>query len=229
MLARVLWLRGFIDQAGKVARAALEQAQATNHNITVCATLRLAVCPITLLTGDLVAASRAVKMMIKFVEYHNATFWRVLTQCMEGALLVKCGEFAAGLATLRSAREICSQTGWAMFSLEFLGMLSEGLMGLHQFGVALTAIDEAPAKAQSGGERWYVPELLRIRGEVLRRGSEDRESRAAEDCFEQALRLAGEQAALFWELRIALSMAQLRMDQDRLEEARSVLAPVYDR
>ena len=45
----------------------------------------------------------------------------------------------------------------------------------------------------------------------------------------RTLRFAHEQGALFWELRIALSLARLRVSQGRPQEARTLLAPVYDR
>ena len=34
---------------------------------------------------------------------------------------------------------------------------------------------------------------------------------------------------MLWELRVALSFAQLRVAQGRIGEAKQVLAPVYDR
>jgi predicted ATPase len=40
--------------------------------------------------------------------------------------------------------------------------------------------------------------------------------------------MAREQGALFWELRIALSVARLRVSQGRHHEARALLASVYD-
>jgi predicted ATPase len=52
---------------------------------------------------------------------------------------------------------------------------------------------------------------------------------AAEDCFNQAAQIARERGALFWELRVALSLARLRVSQGRQREARAQLASVYDR
>jgi predicted ATPase len=52
---------------------------------------------------------------------------------------------------------------------------------------------------------------------------------AAEDHFRQALDWARRQGALSWELRCATSLARLRRDQARHEEARELLASVYDR
>jgi predicted ATPase len=78
------------------------------------------------------------------------------------------------------------------------------------------------------GHGWYAPELLRIKGEVLLQQAADL-SLAAEDCFSQAAQIAREQGALFWELRVALSVARLRVSQGRHHEARASLVSVYDR
>ncbi len=43
----------------------------------------------------------------------------------------------------------------------------------------------------------------------------------------QALDVARQQGALSWKLRAAMSMARLRVTQDRAGEARRLLAPVY--
>ena len=78
-------------------------------------------------------------------------------------------------------------------------------------------------------QQWYVPELLRIKGEVLLRQSSDQAVPEAEACLDQAAEMAREQGALFWELRIALSLARMRMTQGLAVEARQIVAPVYDR
>jgi predicted ATPase len=66
-------------------------------------------------------------------------------------------------------------------------------------------------------------------GELLLRRSAGTHTQEAEDCFRRANELAREQGALFWELRIVTSLARLRVAQGRHDEARRVLAPVYDR
>jgi predicted ATPase len=110
-----------------------------------------------------------------------------------------------------------------------LGALAEGLAGLGQFTEALATIDRALASANRGGEVWYVAELLRVNGELLLRGTGDQSISAAERCFSEALEVAREHDALSWELRIALSFARLRVGQDRQDDARQLLAPVYGR
>jgi predicted ATPase len=92
-------------------------------------------------------------------------------------------------------------------------------------------VDDAMAadRKKSDGRGWYAPELLRIKGEVLLQQAADQLVFAAEDCFTQAAQMAREQGALFWELRVALSVARLRVSQGRHHEARAPLASVYDR
>jgi len=82
----------------------------------------------------------------------------------------------------------------------------------------------------TGRRRTVVcPELLRIKGEVLLRQTSNQAVHAAADCFAQAAEVAREQGALFWELRIAISLARLLRGQGRSADAVGILQPVYDR
>jgi predicted ATPase len=181
------------------------------------------------MTGDLVAAKQSVTMLLNLATSLSAPFWKTLAQCLEGKLLIRRGEFAKGLVVLRGALDTCERTGWTICYPEFLGALAEGFAGLGQLTEALATIDQALATANRGGERWFVPELLRNKGEVLLRGASDQSISAAELCFIEALDVAREQEALSWELRIALSVARLRIGQDRQDDARQHLTRVYER
>jgi predicted ATPase len=76
-------------------------------------------------------------------------------------------------------------------------------------------------------EGWYLAELLRIKGELLLQ-FDPASATAAEKCFAQAVEVARQQGALFWELRTAMSLARLKDDQGRRGDARKALQPVYD-
>jgi predicted ATPase/DNA-binding winged helix-turn-helix (wHTH) protein len=229
MLAPVLWLRGFVDQGVTQAQATLEQALAIDHKLTLCWVLHYAAYPVALSTGDLVTAGEAVAMLMDLATSLSAPFWKMLAHCLEGKLLIKHGEFGRGSIRLRVALETCERTGWTICYPEFLGALAEGLAGLGQFTEALAMIDRALARADRGGERWFVAELLRNKGELLLHGASNQSISMAEHCFSSALEVAREQDALSWELRSALSFARLRIRQDRQDDARQLLAPVYGR
>ena len=82
--------------------------------------------------------------------------------------------------------------------------------------------DAALGFAAASGHRWFVPETLRIKGELLAlRSAGDREVIA--DLFREAIGLAREQDALYWELSAAISLAELFREQNRDVEAREVL------
>src|SRR5262249_38453593 len=94
--------------------------------------------------------------------------------------------------------------------------------------LGLQTAEEALARCKTRDEGWYLPELLRIKGELSIRQAGGTTT-AAEDCFAEAAALARGQGALAWGLRRALSLARMRIEQDRRAEARQVLAPVYAR
>jgi predicted ATPase len=229
MLARVLWLRGFVDQATKNARVSLEEAQAADDRLAICYALRNAVCPLALTIGDLATAERYVALLSDLVEKHGMAFWLGWASCLRGQLLLKRGEFAAGSTLLRAGLEARIQAGWMMRCPEFLGVLGEGLAGMGNLSEAAATIEEAIAQSNRGAERWVAPELLRVKGELILQGVESHSFAAAEACFIEALELSRLQDALFWELRVAMSLARLRLRQDRRQEALQHLAPVFDR
>jgi predicted ATPase len=74
------------------------------------------------------------------------------------------------------------------------------------------------------GERWLEAEFNRHKGQLL---LQQGHSEAAEELYRKALSIAREQEAKLWELRAAVSLAQLRRDQGSHTEARDLLAPVY--
>jgi predicted ATPase len=84
------------------------------------------------------------------------------------------------------------------------------------------------ASADHGGERYYYPELLRLKGELLLK-EPIAQPGPAERRFSAALCVARQQGALALELRAALSISHLFIDRRRHDEARRLLTSVYDR
>jgi predicted ATPase/DNA-binding winged helix-turn-helix (wHTH) protein len=228
-LARVLWLRGLVDQGVAQAEASLKDARIADHQPTLAWVLHYGAFPVALMTGDVVAAGQALAMLKALATSLGAPFWRILAQCLEGKLQITRGEFAPGSVLLRDALDTCERTGWTICNPEFLGALAEGLAGLGKFSEALVTIDRSLASADRGGERWYVAELLRAKGELLLHEAGNESVSRAEGYFAQALEVAREQDALSWELRAAISFARLRLSQNRHDNARRLLAPVYGR
>jgi predicted ATPase/DNA-binding winged helix-turn-helix (wHTH) protein len=231
MLARALWTQGFTEQALKEARLSLEELQGTDHPLLLCRALYFGICRIATMTGDFATADWEIARLIEVATGLNARLWETAGHFLKGKLLVERGEYAEGLLVLRDAFKTCGRTGWRLSYGEFKGALALGLAGTGRLEDALIALDDAMAVDREGadGHGWYGPELLRIKGEVLLQQASDQSTLAAEDCFRQAAQMAREQGALFWELRVALSVARLRVSQGRQHEARGPLVSVYDR
>jgi predicted ATPase len=220
-------MQGFTDQALHEARLSLEEQG--NHQLLLCRILYHGICRIATMTGDFATADREIARLIEVANRFNAQVWVTSGRFLKGQLLVERGEYAQGLLVLRDAFETCDRTGWHISYAEFKGALALGLAGTGRLDEALVALDDAMEADREGEHGWYAPELLRIKGEVLLQQAADQSTLAAEDCFNQAAQMAREQGALFWELRVALSVARLRVSQGRHHEARAPLASVYDR
>lgn len=74
------------------------------------------------------------------------------------------------------------------------------------------------ARCDANGERFAMPELLRVKAEILRRT--DGNGGAGEELLKEAVNLAREQGARAWELRIAADLDGLLAEERRCDEAR---------
>jgi len=87
-------------------------------------------------------------------------------------------------------------------------------------------LTEALALVDTTGERWYEPELYRLKGALLLQQHLDNQAEA-ERCFHHALAIARHQQAKSFELRTATSLARLWQQQGKRQEASDLLAPIY--
>jgi predicted ATPase/DNA-binding winged helix-turn-helix (wHTH) protein len=229
-LAQALWMQGFAEQAVNEARLCLKELQGADHPLLLCRAL-YGIGRMSTMICDFATADREIARLIEVTKGSNAHFWEAAAHFLKGKLLVERGEFAQGILVLRDAFETSDRTGWHISYEEYKGALALGLAGTGRLAEALLAVDDAMAadRKKSDGRGWYAPELLRIKGELLLQQAAGQLVLAAEDCFTQAAQMALEQGALFWELRVALSVARLRVSQGRHHEARASLASVYDR
>jgi predicted ATPase/DNA-binding winged helix-turn-helix (wHTH) protein len=225
-LARIMWLQGFPDQAMRTAESSVADARATDHAISLGLALALAACPVALFIGDLAAADHYVEMLLAHSTRHALARWRAFGRSHQGVLLIQRGDLSGGLRLLRAGFDEPGAAGSVPRFFTFL--LAEALGRARQIADGLAAIEEAIVSSEESEERWATAELVRIKGELfLLRGASG--PAAAEGHFRQALDWARRQGALSWELRCATSLARLWRKQARSNEARELLAPIYNR
>ena len=227
--AVILWLQGYPDQATRTVESCINEALSINHAVTLCNAFAQGVCPIALLTGDLEAAERSVTVLLEHAERSGLSFWQADARCFQGVLLIRRGDVARGLDILRNALDEFSSAMSHTRYDAFLGELAQALGRLGDVPRGLAALDRALDRTERTEGRWYVAELLRIKGELVLLQSAPGAAAAAEGHFRQALDWARRQGALSWELRAATSLARLLSDQGRSADAIALLQPVYDR
>jgi hypothetical protein len=227
--ARILWLQGFAEQALRVVEHNIEEGNVIGQALSFCSVLGQGACPIAFWAGDFDAAERYGAMLLDHTERHPIRLWNVWARCFLGLVIAKRGDIGAGLRALRGALDQAGEAKFLPRFLLLLGELAACLAKAGEVGLGLETIDETLTRSEARGELWYVAELLRIKGElVILEGATDATT-AAEGHFLRALDWAAGQQALSWQLRTATSLARLWGDQNRVAEARELVAAVYGR
>jgi predicted ATPase len=143
------------------------------------------------------------------------------------AALAEQGQFQEGIAGMRAIVEAMRTSGVTLGLPWPLAALAEAnrKAGGAEEGLALMA--EALEFVAKTGEREFEAEVHRLKGELfLARSPSDHAE--AEASFREALEVTRRQNAKSYELRAATSLARLRQQQGRTDDARALLAPIYD-
>ena len=109
-LARVLWLRGKAQEALREIDDMVDAAQAAGHNLTLCHALSDAVCPVSLMAGDLTRAERYSDMLHRRTRDTALDIWHAYAECFEGDILIRTGEAATGVSLVPRAPRISPST-----------------------------------------------------------------------------------------------------------------------
>jgi len=150
--------------------------------------------------------------------------WGAQGTIYRGWTKVMNGDVAEGISLLRSGSIGYRATGAEAGMPHFSALLARAYDIAGQSEEAVTLLDDALQIIERTEERWFAAELNRHKGQLLLRQGH---SEAAEELYREALSIAEEQGARLWELRAAVSLAQLRRDQGGRAEARDLLAPLF--
>jgi predicted ATPase len=227
-LARILWAQGFPEQAMHAAAHALEEAKASQHAISLCFALNEAAIPVALFVGDWATAERYIETFVRQSAEHALIMLHARALGATGVLASKRGDPAKGVQLIRDALRELDKSGYHAYPL-LLGSLAEALGAVGEIEEGLASIEAALSRCERNGERWYIADLLRIKGELILRSNDPQAFLKAETEFSSSLDWARLQGALSWELRAATSLARLLRDRDRIGEARDLLVPIYGR
>jgi predicted ATPase len=117
-------------------------------------------------------------------------------------------------------------SGIEIARLYFLALLAEAYGTIKQPAAGLEVLAEALTRLDTTRDRWYKPELYRLKGALLLQQSADNHAEA-QTCFHYALDVARAQQAKSLELRTAVSLSRLWQQQGQRAAVRALLAPIY--
>jgi hypothetical protein len=206
--ARILWLRGYPDDAKMEAEQCISDALRLGHEQSTCWALALNVCPIAIWRGELAEAS------------HFATLLREHSQSVfqhwhEWGLLYE--KFLTEL----TAEPVRHDGSWLT---NFKPTLSAQADLLATFDVK-AAGPAILARAQADEDIWCAAEILRVWADRQVTGDKTGRSRS-EAALVHSLEIARRQGAKAWELRAATSLAFLLRESGRISQARDTLQSI---
>ncbi len=226
-LARILWLRGFPDQAQGICQQAINEAAKQNHPVSICMSLVYA-STVFLWVGDFSRVGDLMDQLIPYAERHSLDPYRAAGIALKGQLTIARNEVEVGLDLLRTALETLRCERYNVLIPEIVGALAEGLRRIGQYREASLTIDDIIARVTDSGAVLYLAELMRIKALIL--ASMPQPDRAsAIGYLNEALAVARKQSALTMELRSATTLARLLSDSGQREQGQHLLMPVYER
>jgi predicted ATPase len=144
-----------------------------------------------------------------------------------GWAMASMGNHEEGIAVMRQGLAMYRPTGVETALPTHMCRLAEACIEAGRLDEGLAALTEALTTVERNGNRIWEPEMHRVRGELaLKRHESNVEE--AEACFRRAIEVARQQHAKGLELRATKSLARLLASQGRLDEARTMLAEIYN-
>ena len=227
MLADVLWWLGYPDQGLRRQQQALQLAQtlAQPFNLTFVHTHSSLFHQMRREPAEAETYARAG---IEIAGEHGFDLWVTCATLNLGIAQAALGRSADAIALLERELVAWGEKGAESTRTYFLA----GLAGAYHIGgrlpEALTAVNDGLAlAARPSAEHMYDVLLHWLRGEIQLTQSADAHA-AAEADFRQAIAVAQRQRARSLELRAAIGLCRLLRRRGQPEEARSLLAPLYD-
>jgi class 3 adenylate cyclase/tetratricopeptide (TPR) repeat protein len=176
-----------------------------------------------LLMGEYEKAEVQAAQAIGLAEQYQFANHPIFARCLLGASRVQLGRVTEGIALLREGIAGMRGLGIRVTTTIYPVWLAGAQ---DREGATLDALETIDQALESNPEELiYRPEALRVRGELrAKQGATE----AAEADFRDAIELAQKMGAKMWELRTTMSLARLFDQQGRRDEARTMLAEIYN-
>jgi predicted ATPase len=225
--ALTLWVLGRIDEALRLAERALADAESAAHAPTMAHALLLAAL-LALFRYSSEAVGTYSQALADIVSrYDLPALWAGNAIFFQGwAQWSDRGE-GSGLAEMRHGIATYREQGMVYLVPSLEAALAEAEAGASETDAGLRRLKAALAELERTEHRWYEAEMHRIRGEILLK-RDPPDTVPAEQSLQAAIAIAQSQKARSFELRAALSLANLYRAANRDADAHAALAPAVE-
>ena len=198
-LAFVRLQLGYPEQAVACCHEAIDAAARQSHPAGSAYVLYHA-CMLDQIRGDVQGVEQRAEALAALAAEHGFVMWQAAGTAFGGWVLAEHGRANDGIAQIEAGLDAYRATGASLFVPYFLALLGtkRGATGLPADGMGLLA--RALQIVGATGERWFEPELHRLKGELLLSLHRDA-TELAERSFLEALSVARSVGAKFLELR----------------------------
>jgi predicted ATPase len=219
-----LWVRGYPDQALRSSQEALTLARQLSHP-TSLAHARIHIGQFHQFRRDGSETQAMAEALQGLATEQGLPFYLAGASLLRGWALAERGHAEEGLAQIRYG--VTAPPSARFWRIYFLALLAEAYGKGGKAAEGLAVLAEALGAVADTGVHFYEPEMHRLKGELLLAGTPESPV-DAESCFRQAITLARRQGAKSWELRAVLSLSRLYHQQGKKNEARQMLAEIYN-
>jgi len=220
---RPLWFLGYPDRSLARILETVAHARTLNHPISIVFAVCLAE-NIRLLRGEPQEAVALGDEMIAICREYGLAQEVEWGRSFQGLALADLGRADEGVEQLRDSLTVQARISAGLLKPTFLAHLAEALWKANRPDEGLEVIAEGFQASEEGLERYYVAELHRLRGELLRAKGD---LAGAERSFQAALDFARQQGAKSLELRAATGLARLMHADGRSAPAHDLLAAIH--
>jgi predicted ATPase len=225
-LANTLWLQGFPEQARLLGLRALEQARPLQFALPVTVAMIWAGFNRYLSDTDIDAVEQDIVELIEHARTHAIGSQLGIGNCLLGLCQTRRSQFDAATPLVGEGLRLLAEARYEVFTPVILAHLCESAIAADRYSDALSLMAQIESRDRNK-EHWCTAEILRVKGLLALSGK--RGQAAAADLFSSAAALARKQGALAWELRAAMNLSKLWVDQGREREALGLLEPLYSR
>jgi tetratricopeptide (TPR) repeat protein len=216
----ILHFMGYPQQSQAMVDAALSVALEYDSKLSLVAAYD-GLAFTGMLRGDPTATMNFANRILS--ETSELPAWFTYGTYYRGWAQASLGESDVGVAAMQRAIGWLDAVGERMDMPRFLSSIAEALGKAGRFDEALETIAQAMNALQNRG-RNLEPELYRIQGELLIQ----RDPEEAEVWLRKAIESSVRHEAKFLELHASTSLARLLKQTRRREEARAMLADIYN-